>query len=227
MEVGIASGAETPPRVAEAAYDSARMVLLGVKTGGAEGQRWLERAAEAGDTTAMTTLADQLFVQGEPERAEAWLVRAIRADNTWALRTLLERHMGEVERCERIAYFLELADVCRADELFALAERYDAAGHGAEVDRHFLDRAEAGDVHAQAACAERLWRADQRDRSESWWRRAIEGGADYALHRLVDALSDTGREDEAGSLRRFGLEPGGATGRFDVPASVLHRLAAR
>lgn len=137
----------------------------------------------------MTILADELFAQAEPERAEAWLVLAIRADNTWALRTLLERHAGELERCERIAYFLELAAACQADELYALAERYDAAGHAAEVDRHFLDRAEAGDIHAQAAYAERLWRADQRDRSESWWRRAIEGGANYALHRLADALS--------------------------------------
>jgi len=182
----------------------------------AEGRALLERAAEAGETAAMKMLAEKLEAAGQPEPAEAWLLKAIDARDTWALRTLLEGHKLEIERCERIEYFLELADRCRADELFALAERFDQAGHGATVDGYFHRRSEAGDADAQAAHAERLWRAEKLEQSESWWRRAIEGGAGYARDRFATALETIGRADEAHALRRFGIEPGGATGHFDV-----------
>jgi uncharacterized protein YidB (DUF937 family) len=187
----------------------------------AEGRALLERAAEAGETAAMKVLAEQLEAAGQPERAEAWLLKAIDARDTWALRTLLEGHKLEIERCERIEYFLELAERCRADELFGLAERFDQAGHRATVDGYFHRRSEEGDADAQAAYAERLWRAEKLEQSDSWWRRAIEGGAGYARVPFAIALDTIGRADEAHALRRFGIEPGGATGTFDVRPTWL------
>lgn len=145
------------------------MVLLGMKAGGAEGQRWLERAAEAGDTTAMTILADQLFAQGGPERAEAWLVRAIRADNTWALRTLLERHAGELERCERIAYFLELAAACSTGSLPAEPPRLAEPGLTRRAGRRAADQARLTMTGVggspRTSCSQTVVHADRRSGS--------------------------------------------------------------
>jgi hypothetical protein len=205
------------------------MSLLGSKSPDtAEGRGWLERAAEAGETAAMKLLAEKLEAEGQPEPAEAWLLEAIAAQDTWALRTLLERHQAEIEKCERIEYFLGLADSCRADELFSLAEQFDEAGHGETVDGYFRGRSEAGDARAQSAYAERLWQAEQPDQAEWWWRRAIEGGAGYALDRLATALEDMNvRPDEVVALRRCGIEPGGATGSFEVDLTWLGSAPTR
>jgi hypothetical protein len=187
----------------------------------AERKTLLERAAAAGETAAMKALAEEAPASRRSDEAEAWLQRAIQAGDTWALATLLKWHEDEIERGERIEYFLESAATCRADELWELAERFDDAGLGERVDAHFRRAAEQGDTLAQAAYAQRLWRTERREEAESWWRRALENGAGFAIDGLEDALKEVRRSKEAKALRRFGIEPGGRTGKFDVDPRLL------
>jgi TPR repeat protein len=187
----------------------------------AERKTLMERAAAAGETAAMKALADEGHASRQSDQAEAWLERAIQAGDTWALRTILKWHEDEIERGERIEYFLERAATCRADELWELAERFDEAGLAERVDAHFRRAAEQGDTLAQVAYAQRLWRTERQDEAESWWRRALENGAGFAIDGLEEALKEVKRSKEAKALRRFGIEPGGRTGKFDVDRGLL------
>ncbi len=193
----------------------------------AKSRALLERAAKAGNTSAMQLLAERLYAEGRATEAEAWLHQAIDGGDTWAFREILERHADEVERGERVEYFLGLASACQYDGLFSLADRFEDAGHADEVMTFFRRRAEAGGADEEARWAQQLWRAGKLEESESCWRRAIESGAaEYAIRRLGELLDETGRREEANALRRWGIEPGGATGRFEIPAVLTTFLQA-
>jgi TPR repeat protein len=204
-------------RAAEAGDHFARFVMTHLaqradQAGhGDEAEQWLSRAAEAGDTASSWILAGRLEEAGRNEEAEQWRRRALDAADCSALTAAIaqiEEAGGGVEDFGRL-----LRRPAEAGDVFAmmsLAQRLDGAGRGAEADQWLRGSAAAGNLTALHVLARRYGQAGRSHEAEQWWRRIIEAGSSAGVPALADRLGQSDRA-QAEHLRRYGIDPGGAT----------------
>jgi TPR repeat protein len=204
-------------RAAEAGDHLARFVMVRLalrfdEAGrGEEAEQWWRHAAEAGDSSTMWFLAGRLEEAGRGEEAEQWRRRALDAADYFALTAAIaqiEQAGGGVEDFERL-----LCHPAEAGDFFAmmsLAQRFDEVGRGAEADQWLRESAEAGNLNALHVLAGRHEQAGRHHEAEQWRRRIIEAGNSAGVPTLADRLDQSDRV-QAEHLRRYGIEPGGAT----------------
>ncbi|MFC6086008.1 tetratricopeptide repeat protein [Sphaerisporangium aureirubrum] len=210
----------------------------------ADAERWLRRAAV--EIAGKTALSDFLAVTGRGEEAlELWR-EAAEAGEEHSVRSYAEL-LKKVRGADHARSWLEeRADTGDVECMFLLAdlqedphaaERWvvEAAegGHGLAARgqaRVFEERGEADraiEVLRPSASTDRrsrLWlrthleRAGRLAEAEAVTRELMEFALLGGPWLLAEMLRDQGKEDEAGDLLRYGIEPGGATAR---PWSVL------
>jgi hypothetical protein len=154
----------------------------------------LHARADAGDKHAAGRLAELLADCGDLDELRA------RADaGDWSAALQLAELLADRDDLDGLRARADAGDWFAARRLTELlADRGDLAGLRA--------RAEAGDEHA----AERLTRL-LADRGDLGGLRAqADAGEEHAAGRLPELLIKQGRSDEAGRLRRFGLNPDGS-----------------
>lgn len=205
-------------RAAEAGDHFARFVMVRLvqrfdEAGrGEEAEKWLRRAAESGDSSStMWVLAGRLEQAGRSAEAEQWRQSALDAADYFALMAAIdqiEQAGGGVEDYERL-----LRHPAEAGDDFAmwrLAQRFDEVGRGAEADQWLAESAEVGNLNALHVLAGRHEQAGRGKEAEQWRRRIIEAGNSAGVPTLADRLDQSDRA-QADHLRRYGIDPGGAT----------------
>ena len=91
-----------------------------------------------------------------------------------------------------------------------LAEQFDDAGRGPEADQWLADMGREGNLYTLHVLMGRLVRGASDADGEQVWRWILEAGNSAALENLAQRLEQTD-PIAAESLRRYGIEPGGAT----------------
>jgi hypothetical protein len=91
--------------------------------------------------------------------------------------------------------------------LRSLIAVFDASGRTGASAEWLQDAARRGNAYALRETIRR----HRRDDPERWLRFAVEIGAPGSVEDLAIWLDTRGRREEADRLRRFGVDPGGAT----------------
>jgi hypothetical protein len=176
-----------------------------------DADEWLRRDIEAGETSSLVVLASRLAQAGKAVEAAALRQRAQEAGEYMVLQPAIQHITlagGTLADFEAL-----LRGPAEAGDLFAmrtLAEQYDAAGRGPEADQWLADMGKQGNTHALHVLMGRHYLAHQDADGERISRRILEGGNSAALENLADRLDQTDSA-VAEDLRRYGIEPGGAT----------------
>jgi hypothetical protein len=176
-----------------------------------EADAWLRRDIDAGETSSLVILAGRLELAGHTREAAELRQRAREAGEYLVLQPAIEelRHAGgSLEEFENL-----LRGLAEAGDLYAmrtLAEQFDDAGRGPEADRWLADMGKEGNLHALHVLVGRLYMAHRDADGERVWRWILEAGNSAVLENLAQRLDQTDPA-AAESLRRYGIEPGGAT----------------
>jgi hypothetical protein len=180
------------------------------------------RAAEAGDTAAMDTLALLLAAGGAQAEAEQWWRRAAEAGHPRAMTSLavLLRDREETADAERwLRRALERGDVSAAYEYGVLLEQLRLP-----VPMEDMYRRAAGVGHPGAMFRLGLvLRARDREEAESWLRRAAEAGHVDAMIALGIMLEESGRFVAAANAFGPAAEAGNAAAMHKL-GDVLYQL---
>jgi uncharacterized protein YidB (DUF937 family) len=176
-----------------------------------EADAWLRRDIDAGETSSLVILAGRLELAGRTGEAAKLRQRAREAGEYLVLQPAIEelRQSGSsLEDFENL-----LRGPAEAGDLYAmrtLAEQFDEAGRGPEADRWLADMGKKGNLYALHVLVGRLYMAHRDADGERVWRWILEAGNSAGLENLAQRLDQTGAA-AAESLRRYGIEPGGAT----------------
>jgi hypothetical protein len=176
-----------------------------------DADEWLRRDMEAGETSSLVVLASRVEQAGNAVEAAELRQRALEAGEYMVLQPALQQITqagGTLADFENL-----LRGPAEAGDLFAmrtLAEQFDAAGRGPEADQWLADMGDEGNVYALHVLMGRLYLAHRDADGERVWRRILETGNSAALENLAQRLDQTDPQ-AAENLRRYGIEPGGAT----------------
>ncbi len=176
-----------------------------------DADEWLRRDIEAGETSSLVVLASRVAQAGNAVEAAALRQRAQETGEYMVLQPAIQHITqagGTLADFEAL-----LRGPAAAGDLFAmrtLAEQFDAAGRGPEADQWLADMGKEGNVYALHVLMGRLYLAHRDVDGERVWRRILEVGNSAALENLAHRLDQTDPA-AAEDLRRYGIEPGGAT----------------
>lgn len=176
-----------------------------------DADEWLRRDIEAGETSSLVVLASRVAQAGNAVDAADLRKRAQEAGEYLVLQPAIQ-HITQAGGT--LADFEDLLrGPAEAGDLFAmrtLAEQFDAAGRGPEADQWLAEMGNEGNVYALHVLMGRLYLAHRDADGERVWRRILEAGNSAALENLAQRLDQTDPA-AAEDLRRYGIEPGGAT----------------
>jgi uncharacterized protein YidB (DUF937 family) len=176
-----------------------------------DADEWLRRDIEAGETSFLVLLASRVEQAGNAAEAAELRRRAREAGDYMVLQPAIQQIK---QAGGTLADFEDLLrGPAEAGDLFAmrtLAEQFDAAGRGPEADQWLADMGREGNVYALHVLMGRLYVAHRDADGEKVWRWILEAGNSAALENLAQRLDETD-PIAAESLRRYGIEPGGAT----------------
>jgi TPR repeat protein len=177
-----------------------------------EAKGWLRQAAAYGKSTDRWELADWLKQRDRSQELESYLRHGAEAGNGEAMLELAElleqRGSQEAEDWLRQAAGLGIIGATRR-----LGRLLDRTGRTVEAEEVLRHAAETGSDEAMLELAELLEQRGSMKEAEEVLRQAAEAGSigTDAIGKLAGLLERTGRGQEAGRLRRFGIEPGGRT----------------
>jgi hypothetical protein len=188
------------------------------KTGRAkEAETWWQRAVDAENSSALLRMADRASEAGDHTAAEGWTRRAAEAGDAeaiWRLIQILERAPARSSECA--AWWARVRDLDDRELDSYLAWQLSEAGRTREAEALLRRAVDAGDRYAIDNLVRVLQENGKTREAESWIRRAIDLDSSArsfgaSVHALSSMLKSAGRSAEAERLKRFGLEPGGAT----------------
>ncbi|MBL1065655.1 tetratricopeptide repeat protein [Streptomyces sp. 7-21] len=170
---------------------------------------WLP-LAEAGDTRAMSDLAELLRARGDLAGADAWLARAADAESDTAMYELGLEYLRQSPYHRRNAFgtgfaavrarywFRRAAQAGHVEAMYQLGRlpgRWDGTDEGPET---WLRRAaEAGHARAMTELARRLRRDGDREGAAAWLARAAAALDPEGMHLLAASLRERGDEEAA------------------------------
>jgi len=194
-----------------ARFDMTRLALrLEEADRAKEALRWWRRGAENGDASTMWILAGRLEQAGRVDEAEHWRRKALEAGAYFALLPAIEQIKkagGGVQEFEQLLRGSIDAD---GTVIRALIEWLDQAGRGTEAEQWLREAAESGHLVALHYLIGRLEQAGRAAEADQWRRRLVETGTYGGVHQVALQLDKTDPA-RAERLRRYGIEPGGAT----------------
>ncbi|MCL8015299.1 hypothetical protein [Streptomyces sp. AS02] len=169
------------PRVE--AGDPAVALGFARRTEGEERERWLRRAADAGDPWAAVELAELLRGRGEEDGALPYLERAAEAGSARAAATL-----GSLLRDRAEHWLRTAAEAGDGEAAHKLGDMLVGMGNDEEVVRWYRKAANAGrrEVATSLGKLLSLW---GRAEAEAWLRYGTAWGDPYAANRLAIHLS--------------------------------------
>ncbi|MBF8194501.1 sel1 repeat family protein, partial [Nonomuraea sp. K274] len=156
-------------------------------------QKAFHRAAEAGDTRAMSNLGVLLAEAGRIEEAEQWYRRAAETGHADAMSSLgvLLAEAGRIEEAEQ--WYRRAAEAGDTDAMYNLGILLQRAGRIEEAEQWYRRAAEAGAIDAMYNCGVLLAEAGRIEEAEQWYRRAAETGDTDAMSSLGVLLAEAGR----------------------------------
>jgi TPR repeat protein/transcriptional regulator with XRE-family HTH domain len=184
-----------------------------------EMRKWLGRAIDADDPSALVWLASALDKAGQRQEAEE-ILRELAADGqptgTWELARLLERTGRDHEAEDLLGRLAEDGD---PDAMWELVERLEHRGLGPKAEGWLRRMANDGDVFAMLELAQLLEWTASAEEAIGWLRRAAERGDAGAMLELARLLERTGQTEEAEDWLRQAAEGGD----FEVMITLRQR----
>ncbi len=200
----------------------------GVVTDEARGMALFERAAERGEASAMSALAEALKKRGETQKAFEWVTRAAEAGLPFAQAELGLRYEtgngAPQDRREAVIWYGKAAgggSAIGAARLYRLGAEAAPDKHGSPDDvRQRIDRAHSGDSQARFELATLFTDVGAHAQAMVWYRLAANQGHHEAEYQVGLSLL-TGRgvaRNEVGAFVWFRRAVGGAH------AAAMYRL---
>jgi tetratricopeptide (TPR) repeat protein len=151
-----------------------------------EAEPWYRRAAEAGNTYAMTNLGILLNERGDTDEAEVWYRRASEVGHVTAMYGLgiLLKNRGDLDEAE--AWHRRATEAGSTDSMFSLGVLFYEKGNLDEAEAWYRRAAEAGHIWAMDNLGQLLKNRGNLDEAEVWYSRAAEGGSAFATEGLAE-----------------------------------------
>jgi TPR repeat protein len=174
------------------------------------------RAAEAGDTHAMTGLGLLVYQQGDTDSAHLWLTRAAESGDTYAIAGLglLLYQQGDTDGART-----RWTQAARQGSTSAMGNLGSLLSEQGDIDgatTWYAQAAEAGDTHAMGKLGSLLSKQGDIDGARTWWTRAAEAGRTHAMVGLASILFEDGDVDGARTWWTQAAEAGDTTGMVGV-----------
>ncbi|MFF4012395.1 tetratricopeptide repeat protein [Streptomyces sp. NPDC001717] len=156
-----------------------------------------QRAAEAGDSDAMFSLALLLAEADRIDEAETWYRKAADAGNTDAMNGLglLLEDTGRSNEAE--TWYRKAADAGQINAMNNLGALLQETGRTTEAEPWYERAADAGNTNAMDNLALLLQNTGRETEAQHWYERAADAGHTNAMNDLGALLQNTGRETEA------------------------------
>jgi len=166
------------------------------------------RAAHAGSTGALISVAVTREKAGEPEQAEHLARLAADLGNTEALRQLavLREKAGQPEEAERLARLA--ADMGNTDALLWVADMREEAGRQDEAERLAHLAAAKGETHVLVRLSWGREEAGEQDEAERLAGLAAAAGDTSGLLGIAHMREEAGQPNQAEPLARMALDAG-------------------
>ncbi|MBL1082125.1 hypothetical protein JK359_09035 [Streptomyces actinomycinicus] len=189
----------------------------------AHAERWLRKAAEAGDGAAAHELGDMLVGPGRDGEALRWYRKAAAAGHrevAGSLGTLLA-NWNEAEAEEWLRYGTAWGDP-RATNEFGLFLEQARKATEAETEALYRRAAEGGDTSAMINLGITLEHLGRNEEARSWYLKGHECAAPYAERHLARLLRKQGEVAEAEEWERKAAvaDPRGLPGTLPPPPPV-------
>ncbi|MFG2291727.1 protein kinase [Streptomyces sp. NPDC048603] len=168
----------------------------------------LQRAAEAGNTDAMFSLALLLAEDDRLDEAETWCRKAAEVGNTDAMTGLglLLANAGRAAEAE--TWYRKAADTGHTNAMHNVALLLANAGRAAEAETWYRKAAGTGNTDAMTGLGLLLANSGRAAEAETWHRKAADTGHTIALNNLAVLLQNTGRAAEAETWYRKAADAG-------------------
>lgn len=175
-----------------------------------EAEGWFRRAADTGDSEAMSTLGQLLRRLGRVEAAEHWYRRAAEAGNTSAMARVgyLLRQSGRL--AEAAQWYRPAAAGGDMQAMNSLGDLLVQAEQAEEAERWYRRAAEVGSALGMANLGVLLTRSGHEEEAESWLRRGAEAGSGEAMYHLGIVLAQSGQPEDADEWHHRAAEAGNA-----------------
>ncbi len=160
-------------------------------------EQHLQRAAEAGDSDAMFSLAWLLQEADRIDEAETWYRKAADAGQIDVMNNLgvLLENTGRTNEAE--TWYRKAADAGQIDAMNNLGVLLENTGRTNEAETWSRKAADAGNTDAMHGLGVLLAGTGRTDEAETWYRKAADAGSTDAMNDLGALLHNTGRETEA------------------------------
>ncbi|WP_448699759.1 serine/threonine-protein kinase [Streptomyces avidinii] len=167
-----------------------------------------QRAAEAGDSDAMFSLALLLTEADRIDEAETWYRKAADAGNTDAMHGLgfLLEDTGRTHEAE--TWYRKVADAGDSVAMNNLGLLLANTGRPNEAETWYQKAADAGNSGSMHGLGFLLEDTGRPNEAETWYRKAADAGNTGAMHGLGFLLEDTGRPNEAETWYRKAADAG-------------------